>query len=78
MKVQIEIDCTAEEARQFMGLPDVCRANEAVMSGIESGLEAAMKGMDPETLLAKWMPTGASGLEQLQKAFLAAMAGKKD
>ena len=78
MKVQIEIDCTAEEARQFMGLPDVRRANEAVMSGIESGLEAAMKGMDPETLLAKWMPTGASGLEQLQKAFLAAMAGKKD
>ena len=78
MKVQIEIDCTAEEARQFMGLPDVSRVSEAVMSGIESGLEAAMKGMDPETLLAKWMPTGASGLEQLQKAFLAAMAGKKD
>ena len=78
MKVQIEIDCTAEEARQFMGLPDVRRANEAVMSGMESGLEAAMKGMDPEILLAKWMPTGASGLEQLQKAFLAAMAGKKD
>jgi hypothetical protein len=78
VKVQIEIDCTAEEARQFFGLPDVRHANEAVMSGIESGLAAAMKGMDPETLLAKWMPTGAPGLEQLQKAFLAAMTGKKD
>ena len=59
MKVQIEIDCTAEEARQFFGLPDVRRANETVMGGIESGLEAAVKGMDPETLLAKWMPAGA-------------------
>ena len=27
MKVNIEIDCTPEEARTFMGLPDVSKAN---------------------------------------------------
>jgi hypothetical protein len=25
MKVHVEIDCTPEEARRFMGLPDVTR-----------------------------------------------------
>ena len=28
MKVNIEIDCSPEEARRFMGLPDVEQANE--------------------------------------------------
>ncbi len=51
---------------------------KAEMDAAPTMQQAAVKGMDPETLLAKWMPAGASGLEQLQKAFLAAMTGKKD
>ncbi len=29
MKVNVEFDCTPEEARRFLGLPDVSKANEA-------------------------------------------------
>ena len=61
VKVEVEIDCRAEEAWQFFGLAEFRCANEAVMGGSESSLDAAMKSMDPETLLAKWMPAGASG-----------------
>jgi hypothetical protein len=38
MKVNVEIDCTPEEARRFLGLPDVTKANEAYV-------EAALKAM---------------------------------
>jgi hypothetical protein len=39
MKVNIEIDCTPEEARRFMGLPDVTGLQEEMMKGwVSSGL----------------------------------------
>ena len=41
MKVNIEIDCTPEEARSFMGLPDVTEANSVYVDGITK----AMKGV---------------------------------
>ena len=28
MKINVEIDCTPEEARSFLGLPDVGKANQ--------------------------------------------------
>ena len=41
MKVHIEIDCTPEEARSFMGLPDVGKANEVYVDLMAK----AMKGV---------------------------------
>ena len=38
MKVNVEVDCTPEEARRFLGLPDVSKANEAYV-------DAALKAM---------------------------------
>ncbi len=65
MKITINIDCTPEEARAFMGLPDVRPMQDALMSQMTGRLENAMKAMDPETVLRQWF-TGA-GWEQLQK-----------
>ena len=41
MKVHVEIDCTPEEARAFMGLPDLSRAQAAY----SEGMEKAMRGV---------------------------------
>lgn len=49
MKVQVEIDCTPEEARRFMGLPDVEKANAAYVDGIAK----AMKGVSNVDQLRK-------------------------
>ena len=32
MKVNVEVDCSPEEARKFMGLPDVEKANAACIA----------------------------------------------
>ena len=38
MKVQIEIDCTPEEARTFMGLPDVGKANDVYVDALTNAI----------------------------------------
>lgn len=69
MKISIDIDCTPDEARGFFGLPDVKPMQEAVMSEMQSRMLAAVKAMDPETMVGTWLPAGLQSLEQMQKMF---------
>jgi len=62
----VEIDCTPEEARAFMGLPDLTKAQAAY----SEGMEKAMRGVsNPDQLseLARTMaPMGQAGLKMFQ------------
>ena len=82
MKVTIDIDCTPEEARAFMGLPDVKPMQEAMMQEVEERMRANLQAMDPETMFKTWLPAGMQSFEQMQKMFWSQMTGgekeKKD
>jgi hypothetical protein len=69
MKFTIDIDCTPQEARAFLGLPDVESVQKALASEIESRMRAALDRMDPERLLETWMPA-VKGWEEVMKAFV--------
>jgi hypothetical protein len=69
MKISIDVDCTADEARQFLGLPDVKPLQEAMMAEVRERLLANMRSMDPDVLMRQWMPGGVNGMDQLQRAF---------
>jgi hypothetical protein len=75
MKIKIDVDCTPEEARAFLGLPEVAPMQAAVMEKIQERLMANLTAMDPETLFETWLPAGLQGLEQIQKAFWSQFAG---
>jgi len=75
MKITIDVDCTPEEARQFLGLPDVAPMQAALMTQIQERMEANMRAMEPEALFNTWLPAGLQGLEGLQKMFWTQMAG---
>ena len=75
MKITIDVDCTPDEARAFLGLPEVASMQAAVMEKIQEQLMANLAVMDPETLLKNWLPAGLQGIEQLQKAFWSQFAG---
>ena len=66
MKVHVEIDCSPEEARQFLGLPDVGKANDVYVDMMTK----AMKGVtNPEKLqeYAQGLaPMGQIGLKLFQ------------
>lgn len=69
MKITVDVDCTPEEARTFLGLPDVKPMQEALMKQIQDQMAANLHAVDPETMLKVWLPAGVAGMEQLQKMF---------
>jgi hypothetical protein len=77
VKVTIDIDCTPEEARSFLGLPDVKPMQERLMAEAEERMMANLRAMAPEEVLKSWLPASLAGWEQMQQLF-ARMAAKRD
>lgn len=75
MKIQFDIDCTPEEARKFLGLPEIQPLQEAVLKEVQERLTANIKAMDAKTMIETWLPATLKGFEQLQQMFTAQMAG---
>lgn len=73
MKVTINIDCSPEEARTFMGLPDVRPMQDALLKDMEQRLRDNMQAMTPEAFMKTWLPAGMQGAEQMQKMFWSQM-----
>jgi hypothetical protein len=69
MKFKIDIDCTPQEARTFLGLPDVESVQKALYAEIETRMRTALDRMDPERMLQTWMPA-VKGWEEWMKAFV--------
>jgi hypothetical protein len=65
MKVTVEVDCTPEEARRFLGLPDVVPIQQAIMEKLEQRMQSAIDATTPEALLKAWMMAP----DQMQQAF---------
>ena len=78
MKFSIDIDCTPEEARVFLGLPDVEPMQIALVAELEKKLRAGLEQMDAETIMRTWLPAGIQGIEQLQKMFWGQMTGAQN
>jgi len=69
MKVKFDIECTPEEARAFLGLPDVAPMQEALVKEMQERLSENMRSLDPETMLKTWLPASIEGWGQVQKMF---------
>ena len=87
MKISIDVDCTPEEARRFLGLPDIAPMQSAVIDEMQKRMLAGLAAMEPEQIMRTWMPANLKGWEEMQKAFWAGMtsavgarskAGKKE
>lgn len=69
MKVNFDIECTPEEARRFMGLPDVAPMQERMMKEMENKLHENLHSLDPEALFKTWLPMSFQGWNEMQKMF---------
>src|ERR1700761_6535108 len=74
MKVNIEIDCTPLEARQFFGLPDVQPMQTAVMEKLQSQMMANIQKVSPEALMQSWLTFDPKIAERFSDMFVT-MAG---
>lgn len=70
MKVHIEMDMTPEEARAFMGLPDVAPLQQQMLEEMRGRMRAAFDAGDPEAMMKAWMPLGGpDAFQKFQKFF---------
>ena len=74
MKVNVEIDCTPLEARQFFGLPDVAPMQTAVMDKLQHQMLANIEKVSPEALMQSWFTFDPKIAERFGDMF-ATMAG---
>lgn len=73
MKMTIEIDCTPQEARTFLGLPDVTGLNEQLVQEMQKRMSANIVMLSPEELMKNWAAFGAGAQEQFRQLMSAAV-----
>ncbi len=69
MKFTMKVDCTPEEARTFLGLPDVAPMQERMMKEVEERMRDRIQALNPEALVRTWIPANIQSLGELQKMF---------
>ena len=74
MKVRVEVECTPQEARAFLGQPDVEAFNAWVVEQMRGRFEQNMELLKPEELMKSWFTFGGQAQEQFRR-FLDAAAG---
>lgn len=77
MKITVDVDCTPEEARRFMGLPDLSPVHEAYVSKM---VDTVQNGVSPDMLtsmLKSWAPMGDAGMKLWQSLLEQATGGAK-
>lgn len=67
MKVNVEVECSPEEARRFLGLPDVTRANEAYVDALTNAMQGATNFDQLNELTKQVAPMGQMGLKLFQQ-----------
>jgi hypothetical protein len=72
MKLKVEVDCTPQEARAFLGLPDVKALNEHLVKEMKNRMDANLALAAPEELMKNWMTFGGQASEQFMKLMTAA------
>ena len=83
MKVQVEIDCTPEEARTFLGLPDVSKANSVYVDMVSKAMKGAGSVEQIQDFAKGIAPMGQMGMKLFQQfmesgSAFSALSKKKD
>jgi len=66
MKVTVEVDCTPDEARRFMGLPDVEKVNNVYVDAMAKAMQGVTSMDQLETYTRQITPMGEFGLKLFQ------------
>lgn len=67
MKVTVDIDCTPEEARAFLGLPDLAPIHGAYIASMSKALSGASSVEHAEAMMKQFAPLGGMGLKLFEQ-----------
>ena len=76
MKVSVDVDCTPEEARRFLGLPDLTPVHEAYVDKLKAAVSEGPSAEVLTDMMKAWGPMSEAGLGLWREMF-DQMSGKK-
>lgn len=66
MKVNVEVDCTPEEMRRFLGLPDVSDLNKSYIDTMQQTMAGETNMEQVQKIMKNVAPMGEMGLRFFQ------------
>ncbi|HOY78915.1 MAG TPA: DUF6489 family protein [Hyphomonadaceae bacterium] len=71
MKMTINVECTPEEARTFLGLPDLTPVNETLVNSVKQRIEQNIEMVSPEFYLKQWYSMGGQATDSFMQMMTA-------
>ena len=62
MNISVNVDCTPEEARRFMGLPDLAPIHDAYVERLRHMMAEGPNSETVAGFVRAWMPMGDAGI----------------
>lgn len=62
MKVSVDVNCTPEEARRFLGLPDLTPVHEAYLDKMKAAMTEGISADAVEAMMKSWGPMSEAGM----------------
>jgi hypothetical protein len=69
MKINVEVDCTPEEARAAIGLPDLTPLHDKYVSMMMEAMQGKVPPEMLESMMKGWTPMGEAGLAFWRRMF---------
>lgn len=69
MKISVDVDCTPEEARRFMGLPDLSSVHAVYIGKLERMVDEGITADNVESMMKAWAPMGEAGMTIWRQMF---------
>jgi len=69
MKINITMETTPGEFREFLGLPEVQSLQAEMIEKIREQMQAGVEGFDPLTMMRPFIAPNLQSMEAMQRAF---------
>ena len=69
MKINVTMEVTPAELREFLGLPEVQSLQSEMIEKIREQMRAGVEGFDPLTVMRPFITPDLQSMESMQRAF---------
>ncbi len=66
MKFNVEVDCTPEEVRRLVGLPDLTEVHDAYLDQVKLVMKQGITPDMVEGMVRNWVPMGVAGMDMVK------------
>ncbi len=75
MKISMEIECSAKEVREVLGMPDVTQLQEKWMQQVEAQMKDELGKFSADEIMKSWTTGATANFSAMQKLAEALTAG---